>query len=173
MLRNQCRISVVTPSSASPSEDTGWCFPDTEAGIRNAIDRGATHLWANTILFASHPLQVSSYLDRYKDQIRVVGQPPLLVEKFDNKEFVNSRLRANGSFPMPQDWTVSLQTDPKSFLQTQNFPSWVSRFVDEAVRVLKCAIPSKSFMIIYDLYPNIRQLSCRKSFCQRKKLLSW
>lgn len=123
MLRNHCDLNVVTPrSAADPSKDTGWCFPDTEEGIQDAIERGATHLWANTILFASHPLQVSPYLDKYKDKVRVVGQPPLLVEKFDDKEFVNNRLRANGSFSMPRGWTVSLSTDLRSSLQKQNFP---------------------------------------------------
>lgn len=123
MLRNHCNLNVVTPrSTADPSEDTGWCFPDTEEGIQDAIERGATHLWANTILFASHPLQVSPYLDKYEDKVRVVGQPPLLVEKFDDKEFVNNRLRANGSFSMPRGWTVSLSTDLRSSLQKQNLP---------------------------------------------------
>lgn len=123
MLRNHCNLNVVTPrSAADPSKDTGWCFPDTEEGIQDAIERGATHLWANTILFASHPLQVSPYLDKYKDKIQVVGQPPLLVEKFDDKEFVNNRLRANGSFSMPRGWTVSLSTDLRSSLQKQNLP---------------------------------------------------
>ena len=114
---------MVTPSSAAdPSKNTDWCFPDTEKGIQDAMERGATHLWANTILFASHPLQVSPYLDKYKDKVRVVGQPPLLVEKFDDKEFVNNRLRANGSFSMPRGWTVSLSTDLRSSLQKQNLP---------------------------------------------------
>lgn len=123
MLRNHCNLNVVTPrSAADPSEDTGWCFPDTEEGIQDAIERGASHLWANTILFASHPLQVSPYLDKYKDKVRVVGQAPLLVEKFDDKEFVNNRLRANGSFSMPRGWTVSLSTDLRSSLQKQNLP---------------------------------------------------
>lgn len=123
MLRNHCNLNVVTPrSAADPSKDTGWCFPDTEEGIQDAIERGATHLWANTILFASHPLQVSPYLDKYKDKVRVVGQPPLLVEKFDDKEFVNNRLRANGSFSMPRGWTISLSTDLRSSLQKQNLP---------------------------------------------------
>lgn len=52
----------------------------------------------------------------------MVGQPPLLVEKFDDKEFVNNRLRANGSFAMPRGWTVSLSTLPRSSLQKQNLP---------------------------------------------------
>ena len=123
MLRDRCKISVVTPKSeVNPNEDTGWSFPDNEEGILHAIERGATHLWANTIVFASHPLQTSSILEKHGDKVRVVGQPPLLVEKFDNKEHVNSRLRAIGSFPMPRGWTLSLRTDPLSFLQEQNLP---------------------------------------------------
>lgn len=123
MLRTRCKINVVTPNSAvSPNEDTGWCFPDTEEGIQNAIEKGATHLWANTILFASHPLQTSPLLHQKGDKVRVVGQPPLLVEKFDNKEFVNDRLRATGSFSMPRGWTLSLPRDLKSFCSQQNIP---------------------------------------------------
>lgn len=55
-----------------------------------ALERGATHLWANTILFASHPLQNSTGIRKYQDAVKVVGQPPLMVEKYDNKEFVNN-----------------------------------------------------------------------------------
>ncbi|KAI9686727.1 MAG: hypothetical protein M1822_002786 [Bathelium mastoideum] len=123
VLRNHCNLNVITPdSSPVPSEDTGWCFPDTEDGIRDAIERGATHLWANTILFASHPLQASAYLDKYESRVRVVGQPPLLVEKFDDKDFVNNQIRKYGSVTMPRCWTVSLHTDPRPFLQAQNLP---------------------------------------------------
>lgn len=121
MLRTQCKINVVTPNSTvTPNEDIDWCFPDTEEGIQNAIERGATHLWANTILFASHPLQTSPFLP--EDKIRVVGQPPSLVEKFDNKEFVNDRLRANGSFSMPRGWTLNLPQDLQSFCFNENLP---------------------------------------------------
>ncbi|KAL5354004.1 hypothetical protein ACLOAV_000089 [Pseudogymnoascus australis] len=60
-LRKQAGIKVLTPSeSPDPGEHTGWSFPDTESGILSALRRGATHLWANTILFAEHPLQVSA-----------------------------------------------------------------------------------------------------------------
>ena len=62
----------------------GWCFPDTESGILEAIQKGATHLWANTIVFASHPLQTSPHLNKYENEIKVIGQPPLLVEDFDD-----------------------------------------------------------------------------------------
>lgn len=51
-----------------------------------------------------------------------------MVERFDNKAYVNDRLRANGSFPMPRGWTFNLETDLnvqkdlKSFLALFNLP---------------------------------------------------
>ena len=114
---------MLTPSpSPDPKYDKDWCFPDNEDGILSAIHKGATHLWANTILFASHPLQTSSHLDEYQDQVRVVGQPPLLVEKFDDKEFTNNLLRLRGSFTMPRAWTLHQADDLKSFLAHNNLP---------------------------------------------------
>ncbi|KAK6958128.1 hypothetical protein Daesc_000922 [Daldinia eschscholtzii] len=105
---DQCSdINVITPSSSpDPSVDTGWCFPDTEDGILQAINRGASHLWANTILFASHPIQVSRALDKYQDLIHVVGQGPLVVEKYDDKQYVNDMLRRIGGFTMPGAWSI-------------------------------------------------------------------
>jgi hypothetical protein len=83
----QTRIQIITPTTnPDPHDKSGWSYPDTEEGIISAIQTGATHLWANTILFASHPLQVSPLLNKYADSINVVAQLPLLVEKFDDKE---------------------------------------------------------------------------------------
>ena len=87
-----------------------------------AVEDGATHLWANTILFGSHPLQTSSYLKKYQDRIRVVGQPPLLVEKFDDKQYLNDLLRGQGSFTMPEAWSVNSSQDMKSLLTSYNLP---------------------------------------------------
>jgi len=93
-LREKCNVGVVTPIEyPDVAKDSGWCFPDTEDGILSAIDAGATHLWANTIVFSSHPLQISSVLERHQNKVRVVGQPPNLVEKFDDKEYLNDLLR--------------------------------------------------------------------------------
>lgn len=117
------RISVVTPvphPDVQKDDDYVWCFPDTEAGILDAIAKGATHLWANTILFASHPLQTSTALDEFAKDVKVVGQPPLQVEMFDDKAFVNDLLRDHRSgddgcrvptFTMPKGWTLC---DPSS-----------------------------------------------------------
>ncbi|KAI0151881.1 glutathione synthetase ATP-binding domain-like protein [Hypoxylon sp. NC0597] len=106
-LSNCAEIDVISPvPSPEPSKDVGWCFPDTEAGILQAIYEGATHLWANTILFASHPLQTSRSLDRYQDFIQVVGQGPLVVQKYDDKQYVNDLLRQLGGFTMPKAWYI-------------------------------------------------------------------
>ncbi|GLA52328.1 hypothetical protein AnigIFM63604_009177 [Aspergillus niger] len=104
-LRNR-GVQVVTPvSSPSPKEQEGWCFPDTENGILSAVRQGATHLWANTILFSSHPLQTSRSLASIP--ISVVGQPPTLVESFDDKAYLNDQLRIHGSFTLPRSWLIS------------------------------------------------------------------
>ncbi|KAF6833775.1 fungal specific transcription factor domain-containing protein [Colletotrichum musicola] len=100
-------VDVVCPvSRPSPEKDSDWCFPDTEEGVLHAVEQGATHLWANTILFASHPLQTSQALNDIQDTLRVVSQGPLVVEKYDDKELVNNLLRLTGDFTMPRAWTI-------------------------------------------------------------------
>lgn len=77
----------------------------------SALRGGATHLWANTILFAEHPLQVSARVGEYGGVVGVVGQPPVLVEAFDDKDYVNSLLRAKGTFTMPRSWIFESQNE--------------------------------------------------------------
>lgn len=100
-------VQIITPAlRPEPSKDDGWCFPDDEAGILSAVRAGATHIWANTILFASHPLQVSPALAKYENDVLVVGQPPNLVELLDDKEYTNNLLRENTRLPLPRAWTL-------------------------------------------------------------------
>lgn len=66
------------------------------------MDRGATHLWANTILFSQHPLQISSKLDHVQRKVHVIGQPPALVESLDDKNFVNDMLRKESGLQLPK-----------------------------------------------------------------------
>ncbi|OKL63485.1 hypothetical protein UA08_01143 [Talaromyces atroroseus] len=100
-------IKVLTPkSSPDPLSDADWCFPDTEDGILAAVRQGATHLWANTILFTAHPLQNSAELRPYGSQIHIIGQPPRLVERFDDKAYLNDRLRDLESYTLPRSWLV-------------------------------------------------------------------
>jgi hypothetical protein len=77
-------------------------FGDTEAGILAAAEQGATRLWANTILFADHPLQTSSKIDHVAKDLKIIGQPPKLVEHFDDKYLVDNMLRAKGETAQPE-----------------------------------------------------------------------
>lgn len=70
------------------------------------MDKGATHLFANTILFSSHPLQTSEKVGQYQDKVRVVGNPPSLVELYDDKHYVNDLLRKLGTFTLPRGWLL-------------------------------------------------------------------
>ncbi|KAE9381450.1 hypothetical protein N431DRAFT_359465 [Stipitochalara longipes BDJ] len=110
-------IQILTPrASPSPISPPDWCFPDTESGILFAINQGATHLWANTILFSSHPLQTSALLDPFQDTVQIIGQPPNLVEKFDDKDYVNNLLRKTGRFTLPRGWSISKSSSPEESL---------------------------------------------------------
>ncbi|GAW25877.1 putative glutathione synthetase ATP-binding domain-like protein [Rosellinia necatrix] len=82
----------------------------------SAVEKGATHLWANTILFASHPLQTSPRLLRYEDDLRIVGQPPSLVDRFDDKAVLNDLLRRRQSLSLPRAITVSAGQDVSAVL---------------------------------------------------------
>lgn len=90
------------------------------------MQRGATHLWANTVLSAGHPLQMSSKWTEYENRIEIIGQPPLCVDKFDNKSFLNDTLRRHGGFTLPRSWTIDAanSTDPKA----------VDEILDSAIR---------------------------------------
>lgn len=106
-------VDVVTPkTNPDPQSDEDWCFPDHEEGILEAVKKHrVSHLWANTILFSSHPLQTSSALDSSADNLKVVSQPPNLVQQYDDKNFVNDLLRKDGSFNLPKSWLVYTTMD--------------------------------------------------------------
>lgn len=84
------------------------------------MENGATHLWANTILFASHPLQILEKLSEHASTLKIVGQPPRLVEQYDDKNFVNDLLRRDGSLRLPQSWLVYSLND--TILQDLQLP---------------------------------------------------
>ena len=118
---NSCEdVHVICPiTDPKPESDSGWCFPDTEDGILEALEKGASHLWANTILFASHPLQTSTRIGSFKDRVRVVGHGPLVVEKYDDKELVNNLLRRDGRFTMPRSWSLHESPTLEQDIQSQ------------------------------------------------------
>jgi len=114
-------ICVITPEMEPlPTQHHGFCFPDTISGILDAIEQGANVLWANTSLFAEHPLQTLTALDQYLECVKVVGQPPKLVEQYDDKNYVNDLLRYDGTFSMPRCWIA--HSDPKSVLDLSTLP---------------------------------------------------
>jgi D-alanine-D-alanine ligase len=84
-------IKVATPrQNPDPAEAMDWVFPDTDAGIDAALSAGATLLWANTVLFAGHPLE------RVMDRCWIVGQLPAAMQAADDKFVTNAMLRAAG-----------------------------------------------------------------------------
>ncbi|KAF5027886.1 hypothetical protein F66182_27 [Fusarium sp. NRRL 66182] len=100
-------IEIVCPSDdLEPKQHVGWSFPDTEDGAVEAVEKGAAHMWANTILFATHPLQLSKRLAEYQDRIRIVGQGPLVADKYDGKECANDLLRKLDGFTLPRWWSI-------------------------------------------------------------------
>ncbi|KAH0264018.1 glutathione synthetase ATP-binding domain-like protein, partial [Aureobasidium melanogenum] len=106
-LSGQPGIDIVTPiDSPDPREHVGWSFPDSEDGILAALQKGATHLFANTVVFANHPLQTSPRVGEYQDKVKVVGHPPCMVELHDDKHYVNDMLRKSGKFTLPRGWLL-------------------------------------------------------------------
>lgn len=112
MLSERCDIPVITPEAhPNPAQDNGFCYADHEEGILSALKQGATQLWANTILFTTHPLQTSKAFDVYEDTVRVVGQPPKLVDAYDDKAVVYNIMKRAGGFTLPKSLTVSSSED--------------------------------------------------------------
>ncbi|KAF1969773.1 hypothetical protein BU23DRAFT_582494 [Bimuria novae-zelandiae CBS 107.79] len=102
-LRQHGGLDVVTPTpSPDPSNDADW---------------------ANTIPFASHPLQTSKKLDKVATNIKVVGQPPRLVELYSDKNYGNEMLRAKGGFGLPSAQLILNEGELNDVLSTrQHFP---------------------------------------------------
>ncbi|MGM3277684.1 biotin carboxylase [Ralstonia sp. 24A2] len=87
----QSGYDVLTPvAEPDPARAMDWVFADTADGIADALARGATLLWANTVLFAGHPLEAVMH------QAQVVGQLPQRQQNADDKFATNAMLRAHG-----------------------------------------------------------------------------
>ncbi|CAI2170835.1 15750_t:CDS:2 [Funneliformis geosporum] len=88
-------IPIVIPvDNPYPSRDIDWVFPDTEEGISIAIAKGAKTIWANTVLFDEHPLNLIN------DDVKVIGQHPKAAQRYDNKWVTNELIRSH-AFPVP------------------------------------------------------------------------
>ncbi|MBW8688229.1 ATP-grasp domain-containing protein [Chitinophaga rhizophila] len=90
------QVPVSTPAiHPQLTIDLDWVFPDTEAGIRHALAKGAQVLWLNTILYNGHP--VEAFL---KKGIAAVGQLPRNTDLYDDKWTTNKLLQRN-NLPIP------------------------------------------------------------------------
>jgi D-alanine-D-alanine ligase-like ATP-grasp enzyme len=73
-----------------------------------ALRNGAQILWANTVLFSSHPLT------KALPYVKIVGQHPEKVEQFDDKWMTNELLRQAG-LPVVSGCKVSSDVRPDSY----------------------------------------------------------
>ncbi|WP_235515804.1 hypothetical protein [Sphingomonas sp. Leaf10] len=82
-------VDVVTPvATPDPADALQWVFPDTAAGIESATAAGAKIVWANTILFETHPLETAP------GTFQIVGQLAAATQAFDDKFETNRLLHA-------------------------------------------------------------------------------
>lgn len=94
-----CRI--VTPTLApDPQTALDWVFPDTDAGIAQALAAGATVLWANTVLFEGHPLET------VLGKVEIVGQLPAAMQAYDDK-FETNRALADAGLPVARSFLLA------------------------------------------------------------------
>ncbi|KAJ4993129.1 glutathione synthetase ATP-binding domain-like protein [Stagonosporopsis vannaccii] len=120
VLQNVCQVPMALPvAPADAAKDSDWSFPDTEDGILSAVRAGATHIWANTILFATHPLQTSGLLAEYAESVSMVGQPPQLVEAYDDKALVYKIMKSHGGFTLPRSATATASDNLPDVLNSQ------------------------------------------------------
>lgn len=96
------QINVITPDEIPKIEnDLSWVFPDTKEGIQSAIDKGATVIWLNTVLYEGHPIE-----EFITKGISVVGQIPATVDIYDDK-LVTNELLGKHQLPIPGSIAVT------------------------------------------------------------------
>jgi len=97
---------VVTPrATPDPAVDLDWVFPDDLTGIVAARAAGATLLWANTVLFDGHPLGA------VMGKMWIVGQPPTVMHRIDDKFATNLQLRVH-ALPVATSILVAQTASP-------------------------------------------------------------
>ncbi len=107
-------IQLITPvHTPKIKNDYDWVFPDSEEGIKNAVNKGANLFWLNTVLYAKHPIL------KFKGQhLLIVGQDPEIVEIYDDKFYTNTFLKEKG-LPIPLSYLL-LSDEPTK--QNIKFP---------------------------------------------------
>lgn len=92
--------TVVTPvTDPDPARVLDWVWPDTTEGIADALAAGATLLWANTVVFAGHPIEAASR------HAWIVGPDPRAMQAIDDKARTNALLLAAG-LPVARSWVI-------------------------------------------------------------------
>ncbi len=92
--------TLATPvADPDPTRVFDWVWPDTEEGIAAALSAGATLLWANTVVFAGHPIEAASR------KAWVVGPDPRAMQEIDDKAATNARLLDAG-LPVARSWLI-------------------------------------------------------------------
>lgn len=87
----QAGFDIVTPqASPDPAAPFDWVFPDTREGLLAAGAAGANLIWANTVMFAGHPLE------EFLSSHWIVGQLPARQQAVDDKFATNATLYAAG-----------------------------------------------------------------------------
>ncbi|MEM8891848.1 MAG: carboxylate--amine ligase [Bacteroidota bacterium] len=108
-------IDLVLPADqAEETSDVDWVFPDTTEGIQQAIDKGATHFWLNTLLYGGHPAEPFMDGSRYW-----IGQLPALVGKHDDKNLTNEFLHESG---IPISRSLIFEKDTLDVKEKPPFP---------------------------------------------------
>ncbi|NNC69445.1 MAG: ATP-grasp domain-containing protein, partial [Flavobacteriaceae bacterium] len=109
-------IEIITPvENPDPKNDFDWVFPDTKQGIQQALDKGATILWLNTVLYQDHA--ITHFFNEY---IQIIGQVPKMVDLFDDKLYTNSLLNQN-QIPIPKTQQLH-KKDVASYSLDIDFP---------------------------------------------------
>jgi D-alanine-D-alanine ligase-like ATP-grasp enzyme len=87
-------VDVATPvPQPSAARDVDWSFPDSDAGVAAAVEgAGASVLWANTQVHASHPVWTSAAARA----VALVAPNPALVDFLDVKSAANDVARLYG-----------------------------------------------------------------------------
>ncbi|MFC3440717.1 biotin carboxylase [Sphingobium rhizovicinum] len=97
---------VLTPvADPDPARPIDWVFPDTVEGIAAAMAAGATILWANSVLFEGHPLEA------VLGHVRIVGQLPELMQRYDDK-FATNRMLAEAGLSVARSFLLAQAARP-------------------------------------------------------------
>lgn len=137
-------ISIITPVKQPQIEqDLDWVFPDTQEGIQTALDRGATVIWLNTILYRGHPIE--EFID---NGLSVIGQIPENVDKYDDKWVTNQLLQANG-LPIPKS-TLIAKENSNTHIVNLPFPLVTKPILGRGSQGVKLVSNKQELAIILD-----------------------